>query len=382
MARLLVGNATDLHSIECYDPSAGTGTLLMALAHKIGEDKCTIFAQDISQRSNKMLKLNLILNSLVSSLDHAIQGDTLIAPYHKSDNGQELRTFDYVVSNPPFKMDFSDTRERIAAMPVRFWAGVPKVPAKKKESMASALAGEKEELFLHYCSAVCENTDNSKKEFLEYLISFPYEKLDRNDYNLYIAFAKLMLENKDYGEFPLTYEAYSCKNTVNFVNMTALGEMLLSLKHLHGVDMSKTEIYHDNLMGYEEEYNQSFEDNKIYINFVDSKENELVQLADNISSIYRKCFEKSFEAFRCNKQWTDNIWFTENYSRIINTIGMEHIKMDTQISDYVLPFVIRDIFGNEYGQFEQNKEKFWGLFYFYKERIMEDIDAMKVDLPL
>lgn len=136
MARLLVGNATDLHSIECYDPSAGTGTLLMALAHKIGEDKCTIFAQDISQRSNKMLKLNLILNSLVSSLDHAIQGDTLIAPYHKSDNGQELRTFDYVVSNPPFKMDFSDTRERIAAMPVRFWAGVPKVPAKKKERMA------------------------------------------------------------------------------------------------------------------------------------------------------------------------------------------------------------------------------------------------------
>jgi methylase of polypeptide subunit release factors len=135
-SRLLVGNATDLHSIECYDPSAGTGTLLMALAHKIGEDKCTIFAQDISQRSNKMLKLNLILNSLVSSLDHAIQGDTLIAPYHKSDNGQELRTFDYVVSNPPFKMDFSDTRERIAAMPVRFWAGVPKVPAKKKESMA------------------------------------------------------------------------------------------------------------------------------------------------------------------------------------------------------------------------------------------------------
>lgn len=136
MARLLVGNDTDLHSIECYDPSAGTGTLLMALGHQIGEDKCTIFAQDISQRSNKMLKLNLILNGLVSSLDHAIQGDTLVAPYHKSDNGQGLRQFDYVVSNPPFKMDFSDTREKIAAMPARFWAGVPSVPPKKKESMA------------------------------------------------------------------------------------------------------------------------------------------------------------------------------------------------------------------------------------------------------
>lgn len=83
-----------------------------------------------------MLKLNLILNNLVSSLDHAIQGDTLVNPYHKSDDGKELRQFDFVVSNPPFKMDFSDTREKIAAMPARFWAGVPNVPKAKKESMA------------------------------------------------------------------------------------------------------------------------------------------------------------------------------------------------------------------------------------------------------
>lgn len=136
MARLLVNDNDDLHNIEAYDPSAGTGTLLMALAHKIGNSKCTIFAQDISQRSNKMLKLNLLLNGLVSSLDHAIQGDTLVSPYHKNDDGTAIRQFDYVVSNPPFKMDFSDTREKIAAQPARFWAGVPNVPAKKKESMA------------------------------------------------------------------------------------------------------------------------------------------------------------------------------------------------------------------------------------------------------
>ena len=136
MARLLVGDNPDLHNVECYDPSAGTGTLLMALAHQIGDDRCTIFSQDISQRSNKMLKLNLILNNLVASLDNAIQGDTLVSPYHKSDDGESLKTFDFVVSNPPFKMDFSDTREAIAAMPARFWAGVPNVPAKKKESMA------------------------------------------------------------------------------------------------------------------------------------------------------------------------------------------------------------------------------------------------------
>lgn len=139
MAQLLVDDNIDLHNIECYDPSAGTGTLLMALAHRIGSDKCTIFSQDISQRSNKMLKLNLILNGLIASLDHAIQGDTLVSPYHKSKDGNSLKQFDYIVSNPPFKLDFPETREKLAAQPVRFWAGVPNAPKNidpKKPKMA------------------------------------------------------------------------------------------------------------------------------------------------------------------------------------------------------------------------------------------------------
>jgi type I restriction enzyme M protein len=136
MAKLLVGESSELRDVEIYDPSAGTGTLLMALSHQIGENKCTIFSQDISQRSNKMLKLNLILNGLVSSLDHAVQGDTLASPYHRSNDNTELRQFNFVVSNPPFKMDFSDSREKLAAMTTRFWGGIPKVPAKDKSTMA------------------------------------------------------------------------------------------------------------------------------------------------------------------------------------------------------------------------------------------------------
>jgi len=53
-----------------------------------------------------MLKLNLVLDGLASSLDRAVQSDTLVNPYHKSDDPNELRQFDCVISNPSFNMDF------------------------------------------------------------------------------------------------------------------------------------------------------------------------------------------------------------------------------------------------------------------------------------
>lgn len=134
MAQLMVRQGEDVKSVTCYDPSAGSGTLLMAIAHAIGADRCTIYSQDISQKSSKMLRLNLILNNLVHSIHNIIQGDTLVSPYHTNDDGT-LRNFDYIVSNPPFKLDFSDTQSKLTTCG-RFWAGVPNVPNKDKSKMS------------------------------------------------------------------------------------------------------------------------------------------------------------------------------------------------------------------------------------------------------
>ncbi len=125
-------------NVTCYDPAAGSGTLLMNLAHAIGEERCTIYTQDVSQKSSSLLRLNLILNNLVHSIPHVIQGNTLLEPYHKEDSRSGLRKFDYIVSNPPFKLDFSDFRNQLdtKANQKRFFAGIPKVPQKAKDKMA------------------------------------------------------------------------------------------------------------------------------------------------------------------------------------------------------------------------------------------------------
>ena len=138
MAAILVPDAVrgKVANVSCYDPSAGSGTLLMNIAHAIGEQRCTIYSQDISQKSSSLLRLNLILNNLVHSIPNIIQGNTMLHPYHRE--GKALKKFDYIVSNPPFKMDFSDFRNELDSKEhqERFFAGVPNIPKKAKDKMA------------------------------------------------------------------------------------------------------------------------------------------------------------------------------------------------------------------------------------------------------
>ncbi|WP_313367692.1 HsdM family class I SAM-dependent methyltransferase [Sphingobacterium mizutaii] len=130
MAQIMV--PTPVKGVKCYDPSAGSGTLLMSLAHQIGETNCTIYSEDISEKSSSLLRLNLILNSLTHSIPNVIKTNTIAQPTYLDTK------FDYIVSNPPFKLDFSDYRDDLEkdAFKKRFFAGIPNVPKSKKESMA------------------------------------------------------------------------------------------------------------------------------------------------------------------------------------------------------------------------------------------------------
>ena len=137
---------------DIYDPSAGSGSLVLHLANALGKGsfggKAQVYTQDISGKSSRFLRTNMLLNGLTNSLDNTIEGDTLETPAHYKvphDPSSGVKQFDYITSNPPFKMDFSSTRNAIEQKwedsevrdgIKRFFAGVPKVPNKKKESMS------------------------------------------------------------------------------------------------------------------------------------------------------------------------------------------------------------------------------------------------------
>ena len=145
MAKILVGMTETKGPAEIYDPSAGSGSLILHLAHELGQERGTnrahVFSQDISNKSTRFLRLNLMLNGMTESLSNVIEGDTLLRPSHyavEHDPTSGLKKFDYITSNPPFKMDFSSTRDQIEgawAETNRFGQGIPNIPKKNKKGM-------------------------------------------------------------------------------------------------------------------------------------------------------------------------------------------------------------------------------------------------------
>ena len=146
IAKCLVGMSKKIEAAEIYDAAAGSGSLILHLAHELGSEggmnRAIVYTQDISTKSTRFLRLNLMLNGMSESLGNIVQGDTLLNPAHFAvphEPNSGLKKFDYITINPPFKMDFSSTRDLIANKwqdTDRFFAGVPSIPAKKKDSMA------------------------------------------------------------------------------------------------------------------------------------------------------------------------------------------------------------------------------------------------------
>ena len=148
IAKILV-HMTDIDEnklYEVYDAAAGSGSLVLHLAAELGSgkfgNKARVYTQDISQKSSRFLRINMMLNGLTESLDNITEGDTLITPAQyvvNHDPSSGFKKFDYITINPPFKMDFSTTRNEIENKwkdTDRFFAGVPNIPANKKASMA------------------------------------------------------------------------------------------------------------------------------------------------------------------------------------------------------------------------------------------------------
>ncbi len=80
-----------------YDPTCGSGSLLLKVAAEAGKH-ITLEGQEKDVTTAGLARMNMILHDFPTA--NILQGDTLANPKFK--DGENLRTYDYVVANPPF----------------------------------------------------------------------------------------------------------------------------------------------------------------------------------------------------------------------------------------------------------------------------------------
>ena len=127
MARVVgIGEANTTPQTSVYDPTCGSGSLLLKVADH-APTAVTLYGQEKDQATSTLARMNMILHGYASALIE--QGNTLASPLFLSESG-DLKTFDFIVANPPF----SDKRWTTGLDPEnddyeRFALGTP--PAKQ-----------------------------------------------------------------------------------------------------------------------------------------------------------------------------------------------------------------------------------------------------------
>ena len=86
-------------STTAYDPTCGSGSLLLKVAEEAGKH-ITLEGQEMDMTTAGLARMNMILHNFPTA--NILTGNTLSDPKFK--DGEKLRTYDYVVANPPFSV--------------------------------------------------------------------------------------------------------------------------------------------------------------------------------------------------------------------------------------------------------------------------------------
>ena len=111
MAQILgIRDAKTSAATTVYDPTCGSGSLLLKVGDEAGT-AVTLYGQEKDAATSGLARMNMILHNNPTAL--IMQGNTLADPKFK--DGDTLKTFDYVVANPPFLRQALEHRPRSAA---------------------------------------------------------------------------------------------------------------------------------------------------------------------------------------------------------------------------------------------------------------------------
>jgi len=100
LAKVIGVENADSPALTAYDPTAGSGSLILKVADEAPVD-ITIYGQEMDVATTALAKMNMVLHNRPEAVHDIMRGNTLADPKF-TDKTNSLKRFDFVVANPPF----------------------------------------------------------------------------------------------------------------------------------------------------------------------------------------------------------------------------------------------------------------------------------------
>ena len=214
-------------------------------------------------------------------------------------------------------------------------------------SLVSDLSQEKDELFATFCKLTKRTTKASVHELFEYLKNYSYQHIPPAGNGLVFAVSEIQnkgLEEIFVSDF-LKFGSYSNQKFANLINHNALSELLEVIEIEHNCDIRKIDIVHDNISGIDKMLREELKHLDVTVKFIDSQAEELIQLADNVASIFCKIINTIVRCWDTKTEWSlENEWILTQSARFLQKIGTQNIKFTVPIQSWALAFCVKDMF--------------------------------------
>ncbi len=246
--------------------------------------------------------------------------------------------------------------------------------------IVSGLSFQNDDFFIYYCDFIKQPTLEKYSQYLDFLLKYKYKFIEVEICSMFLKVVKQAKDSSDKKEHLddfMTYGWYDDNKITNLINLTALGELIGFIPT--SPNSKDNEYFHDNIKEFSKTLSEELKPLNVKIQFPDSKQSILIQLADNIASIVRHCYDKMHRNFMEHKEWLDeNEWIMETSARLFNKITSNHIKWTVPLPDWAAALCVMEMFEEKYPKIYRKNYYFNSYYQRYLSVIYKWVDNNRI----
>jgi len=323
---------------------------------------CGVIARDTNDE--EMLRQRYIAFKEKFQITDELKGSSLLT----RNNNDKLEYFiNKILDNKHFSLCYYDKKFYLSCLMILAFLGedFQRWFAVAFYDFASCLSFESNTLFVEYSKMISKPTIEALRSFLKLIISFDYRFTPKSENPLIMMAEKILVDHNEalfINDF-LSPGSYDNPNYTNVINLNALSELIFTIKKENNLCNQQLLLIHDAIDGFSDTFISELAAFQISVSFSDSRDEVLIQMADNVASIFYKVMNDMVSIFENRTEWhPENEWKLTIASRLFNKISLNNIKFTTPVQNWAVAICVGRMFESKYPK-NMRKNLFFNQHY-------------------